>query len=151
MLCLETKLKTLRQEVLMNSPSFYSCVSDQVLKILKTEVLMNVSSFWRLEDSEDQVPKTLKTEVLMNVSSLYELEALKISARRKLLLIKLRWSSNWSEVNGESTRDLQIVHRTVQFVQGSHFHPCKKHCTPWVANKFHSLSLSQRTHFLPWL
>ena len=102
-ICQEAILKTLRQEVLMNSPSFWRSVSDQVLKIMKTEVLINVSSTQRLEDSEDQVPASLKTKVLMNVSRLYGLKVLKISAN-----VRWFWSSFAEvQINQKSKKKVQ--------------------------------------------
>ena len=91
MICPEAILKTLRQEVLMNSPSFWrmwfwssawrfwrqkfwwTSPASKDLKILKTKC----QSFWR-------------QEVLMNVSRLHGLEVLNIKAKDMLILIKLR-------------------------------------------------------------
>jgi hypothetical protein len=63
-----------------------------------------------------------------------------------LILIKLRWSSNWLEVKEESTSDLQIVHRTEHSYKAVTFGSAKSTVRRWVVNK--SISLSHNGYII---
>ena len=138
-------LKTLRHEVLMNSPSLWRlCFWSSAWRFWRqkfwwTSPAFKTWSLWR-----PSVKESWRPEVLLNVSSFHGLEVLKNLAKIRWFWSSFKSKSNSSEVKRRKYKCPARSTLGWASVLKGHFQLCKKHCKStvrrWVMNKSKPLS-----------